>query len=268
MAIAIVLGGARCVWDDLRAAEELLGDRLQVVVACNYAGIHFTGRLAAWATEHADLMAGWRTQRRGNADYRTFLGAEHWTCRDAEVVEERWPGSSGLYAVQIALTEMQASAAILCGMPLDRGAGHFDRPGPWSDTDHFRHGFCLALPVIGGRVRSMGGWTADLLGTPAAAWLDAVSSIRPLSGPTTRPTRRPMHHVKNVSEDSQPFHGFDEEGEPKTFRLAPGESGKFEINPAQAAFQSGELKVTAVRADAPPATPAPPRRPKPRTRKG
>jgi hypothetical protein len=242
--IALVLGGAACVWDDLQATKAFLATRPHIIVACNYAGRDCPEDIAALCTEHADLLTGWRAKRQGNADYRAFVAGPHWTCPDAEVVPERWPGSSGLYAVQIALTEMQCAAAILCGMPLDHEAGHFDRPGPWSDTAHFRQGFGQALPTIGGRVRSIGGWTAELFGSPTAAWLSAIADTRPLSEPTSRPKRDPMHHVRNVSDATQRFHVTDENGMPSTASLEPGGHGYFDINPAQAAFATGELKVS------------------------
>lgn len=261
MPIALVLGGAACVWDDLRAARALIGSRHHIIVACNYAGRDYPDDIAALCTEHAELLAGWIADRRGNANYRKFVAGPHWTCRNAEVIAERWPGSSGLYAVQIGLTEMQCAAAILCGMPLDHQAGHFIRPGAWTDTAHFRHGFGLALPTIGARARSMGGWTAELLGSPTDAWLNAISDIRPMAGPTRKLARPPMHHVKNVSDETQRFHATDESGLPTKVSLAPGRSGHFEINPHQAAFQTGALKVTEPR----PAEDAP--APKPRARK-
>lgn len=92
--IALILGGASSVWDEHAAAEDLLC-RGHLVVAANLAGIHYPGRLDAWATLHPELLPGWAAQRKGNSDFRSFTPDD---------VAERWSGSSGLYAAQVALS--------------------------------------------------------------------------------------------------------------------------------------------------------------------
>lgn len=233
--IALILGGAPSVWRDLAEAQALL-NRRHLVVAANLAGIHFTGPLDGWASLHTDLLPKWAAERSGKPARRLFT---------PPTPDERWPGSSGLYALQCALLEMGATGAILCGVPMEQGAGHFSDPGAWASTVDYRRAFASALPELGARTRSMGGWTQALFGPPTAAWIDAIDNTRPLSA-TRAPNERngPMHHVKNVSDEGQRFHGHDDQGLPTHFHLAPGESGDFEVNTAQAAFQTDALKVT------------------------
>lgn len=172
--IALCLGGAPSVWSDLKAAKALLAGRPHIVIACNYAGIHYPGQLDGWATLHPELFSPWSRERssRGlNTDYRLFAYVGHFNCPGAEIVPERFKGSSGLYMAQVALEAMGAAGAILCGVPIEQDAGHFHEPGPWSDAERYRSGFRAAAAEIGPSLRSMSGWTAELLGKPDSAWL-------------------------------------------------------------------------------------------------
>jgi hypothetical protein len=168
--LAAVLGGARGVWAELEQLESMLGRRPELIVGTNDAGVIYPGRLDAWATLHHERFAEWRRRRSGNQDYRAFIHAPL-SGLVAEVVRERWSGSSGLYAAQVALQELGATGVVLCGVPLSPEAAHFFNSEPWPDADVFRRGFEAALPVIRASVRSMNGWTRDLLGAPDAQWL-------------------------------------------------------------------------------------------------
>lgn len=168
--LAVVLGGARGVWAELSALEAMLGRRPDLVVGTNDAGAVYPGHLDAWATLHHEQFVEWRRRRIGNRDYRAFIHAPLNGC-EAEVVPELWSASSGGFAVQIALHVLGARRVILCGCPLDADRAHFFDHHKWTDADIFRRGFEAALPVIRDTVRSMSGWTRDLLGAPDAQWL-------------------------------------------------------------------------------------------------
>lgn len=241
--IALILGGAPSVWDEHAAAEELLC-RGRLVVAANLAGIHYPGRLDAWATLHPDLLPGWASQRKGNADFRSFTPDD---------VAERWSGSSGLYAAQVALFEMGTSGVILCGVPMDSAAGHFTGRTPWESTTSYRQAFAQALPEIGGRVRSMGGWSADLFGKPTPAWIDTIDKLRPLGASRPQHLRTTMHTITNTSSATQRFNARRPNGELYIARLAPGASDEFDADVNQAVFARGLLKATNLEKSAKPA---------------
>lgn len=169
--LAAVLGGARGVWAELAELETLIGQRPDLIVGTNDAGVVYPGHLDAWATLHHERFAEWRSRRAGNSDYRAIIHAPFPGLDDAEIVPERWSGSSGLYAAQVALDNLGASGVVICGVPLDADRAHFFNGAPWTDADVFRRGFEAALPVIRDTVRSMSGWTRDLLGAPDAQWL-------------------------------------------------------------------------------------------------
>lgn len=171
--IALILGGARCVWDDLRAAKALIGDRAHMIVAANEAGTRYEGKLDAWVSLHPDLFANAlpRRLKAGRNKPLLYAPAKHPDTPGIKPVATRWDASSSLYAAQIAMKQLKAKKVILCGAPLDRDAGHIAVAGPWGKPDRYRAGLIEALPEIEHKVRSMGGWTADILGRPHQDWL-------------------------------------------------------------------------------------------------
>lgn len=55
-----------------------------------------------------------------------------------------------------------------------------------------------------------------------------------------------MYVVENTSDTVKRFNEADPKGGFRTVRLAPGESGTFDIDPGQARFHRGGLKATPV----------------------
>lgn len=217
------------MWPELQDARRLLDGRRHHVVAANLALIHYRGRLDAAATLHPDLLDGWIDQRRENKDFRRFTPA---------TTPERWPGSSGLYAAQCALFEMGASGVILCGVPMDTAAGHFTGRDQWEAVTSYRRAFEIALPTIGARVRSMGGWSRELFGPPTEAWVAAIHTAKPL-GVSPPSEIKPMFSVKNVSRETKSFWANDAQGQRRLHRVEPGKSVEADIDPAQPRFRKG-----------------------------
>lgn len=175
--VALVIGGSRPVWDELETAKELVGKRASVVVATNYAGRFYRGDIDAWATLHPESFEAWaeeRAERGLNTDYRALMYYGRKKVAGTEVVRQRWNGSSGLFGAQVALDVMDCAGVILCGVPLDASAGHFHDAGAWALADKYRDGF-LRAKADGAPIRSMSGWTADLLGRPDEAWLESLN---------------------------------------------------------------------------------------------
>ncbi|MBN49992.1 MAG: hypothetical protein CMN85_10655 [Spongiibacteraceae bacterium] len=77
-------------------------------------------------------------------------------------------GSSGLYAVKYALQRLDATDITLAGVGIDE-APHFYNPSDWHEAKKFQQTWIEVAPVLRGKVRSLGGWTAQLLngGSPA-----------------------------------------------------------------------------------------------------
>ena len=176
--IALVLGGAACVWDDLRTAEALIGERPRIVIATNDAGVHYDGHLDHWVTLHAMKMEGWEAERAALGKPKTYTtwgrfyqyGEEHLEAMCERAVQHGM-GTSGILAVEVAV-ELGAAPVILCGCPLDDSAHFFDAD-PWAHWRGFReHWKNREGWLREHRVRSCSGWTAELLGRPDADWLN------------------------------------------------------------------------------------------------
>lgn len=176
--IALVLGGAKCLWDDIAAAREILGDLPFSVVACNDAGAAWSGPLDIWASLHPELMSKWVETRR----IRGYEPARQYAYHEDMRVEPRanivtpyhferthQSASSGIFAAKVAME--QGYRAILCGVPLSFGQAHFFDSAEWKGAPSFVEGFKQAAPFLLGRVKSMSGKTREVLGAPDAAWL-------------------------------------------------------------------------------------------------
>jgi hypothetical protein len=169
--IALALGGARCVWADLAAAQALLGTAEYRVVVANMAGITHTGRMDAWATVHPEAFDGWRAQRAAaglSTDYVAFTPPNP---------PEAWAATSGLYAAQVAVTRLGCTGVVLCGMPMTDEGGSIYQPGPWNAHDRYRSGARKAHHAAAPIIRSMSGWTCDLFGTPSGEWIARNSGL-------------------------------------------------------------------------------------------
>jgi len=163
--LALVLGGATTVWDDVEAALALT--EADGIVACNDIAADWPGPIDAAATLHPDLWPGW-AERRASKGYppapQVFTHGWAFPGQDRS-------GSSGLFALKVALVDLGYDRAVLCGVPMDEQARHITEPWPWRSAEILRAGWRQALPAIGDRARSMSGWTADLLGRPTPDWL-------------------------------------------------------------------------------------------------
>lgn len=255
--IALILGGAPTWEAEAMAAADLLPGVRRMVVAANLAGVHWSGKLDAWATEHPERLAEWACQRKGPAASRHFVPAGLAMCPPGtEQAADRWNGSSGLYAAQVALFELGATAIVLCGIPMDSEAGHFIYPGSWAGTADYRLGFEAALRECGGRIRSMSGWAAGLFGQPTPEWLAAVENTKPLGSSAPQHLRiAEMHKVTNTGKTTEKFWAKGEGGKLELYRLGPGDSVDAEIDPAQPRFNGGSLKIAEMKG-APKAAPA------------
>jgi hypothetical protein len=165
--IALVLGGADCVWADAEAALDM--GEFDGVVGCNAIGRYWPGRMDAWVSLHPEKFGPWCNRREadGLPPHAQRLGL---TEVEPRFVGQREPGSSGLFALKVALMDLGFNRAVLCGIPLDTRP-HFDSAPLWPAALNYRTAFLQAKPQFKRRARSMSGWTADQLGRPTEEWL-------------------------------------------------------------------------------------------------
>jgi hypothetical protein len=181
MTVALVLGGAEHVFDDIKAYRGVVDG----VVACNEIGTLWGGPLDAWCSIHpANFQKrNWISTRRQNA----YPDALRLYCHETphgpvmpDVIKTplAFPGmdmsisgSSGLLALRVALVDLGFDQALLCGMPLTASPHYGGRENWVAKNGHspaydFRKIWQTIPPEWASRVRSMSGWTASVFGRP------------------------------------------------------------------------------------------------------
>lgn len=183
MTIALVLGGAATVWDDADRALSL--GEFDGVVTCNDITVAWPGPITAAVSLHAEQWGLWieRRDRLGHPRPAQVFG--HTTARDSilrlppcitDWTGFRFPGqvesgSSGLFALKVALLDLGFDKAVLCGVPMTSVGAHFFDARQWDGAKSHKQGWREALSQIESRARSMSGWTRDILGEPTAHWI-------------------------------------------------------------------------------------------------
>lgn len=176
-AVCIVLGSAKDALAEFERAQAMAPDA--PVVCVNDALRTCPAPALAFATLHPEKR---RRFLDGVALEGVRLFANERPAYDStpwEIVPEKWGGTSGLYAVQIALGELGFAGSIVAGVPIDHKAGttyarHPQKQWASGNEARYRRGWTKALPAIGARVRSMSGWTQEILGAPSRAWLEGL----------------------------------------------------------------------------------------------
>lgn len=163
-----LIGGSGSVWADYKAACELF-PRHDVIVI-NDMIAEFPGRIKYVASLHPSKLSGWLNQR----EYRKYNTPLKVWCISkvsgvTDTLLDNWHGSSGLYAVKVGL-EMGYNKIILCGVPMTE-SNHFLRQRPWKTCRQFLPKWIQYRAQLDSKVRSMSGFTRDLLGAPTQEWL-------------------------------------------------------------------------------------------------
>lgn len=176
MTAALILGGADCVWRDVEAALQL--GEYEFVVACNDIGTAWAGEIEAWVTLHPENMAAWINQRASRGYPRAKRIVYHDTMAGAPAPDlvspynwqrhHRSP-SSGVFSAKVAI-ELGITRGVLCGVPLTMSP-HFNNNGEWAAASSFHDGLMHALPFLKDKIRSMSGYTRQVLGEPTPEWL-------------------------------------------------------------------------------------------------
>jgi hypothetical protein len=177
--LAAVLATGRTVWDDLLRFDPVA--RKASVVAVNNMILHWKERVHHGVSLHVEEPPLWRSLRPcyscdgAYVQTHTYTSGRPSKCDFEWDVERSRGGTSTLLAVMIGLG-IGYDRIVLCGAPLD-GKGHFYDPPGRDMTPEFTQDFVknewtdCRDSFFKGRVRSMSGWTRELLGEPDEAWL-------------------------------------------------------------------------------------------------
>lgn len=171
------MGNAKCVWDDLKKAKELMGDTPYDLAAINDVGVYYNGRIQHWLSLERKISEWYEQRNNNNYDMKLLV---HVYYHDRLIDHKRhinyfWkmeksPVMSGVFG-PIALRSLGYSKIILAGIPSDKQPRFFDPP------DKVYHSFKASSDswkrhksYFEDTLRSMSGFTKELYGEPIPAW--------------------------------------------------------------------------------------------------
>jgi hypothetical protein len=174
---ALIFGRAQGTWEEFEQAKTLCD--FDTIIGVGKAGCDYSGELHHWVSFHTDLMPHWIDVRERNG-YPP--AGQFWSCnykgRSARykspvpvTLVEVGGGSSGFVAVMVALEGLSINKVVLAGIPMTNAAGHYDETGDWNEAHKYQREWKEKVKVLEGRVKSMSGWTQELLGAPTLEWL-------------------------------------------------------------------------------------------------
>jgi len=186
----VIVGSGRCVWDDLEKLYPITAD----VMCINDMIPFYPGDIHHICSFDGPMLAKWWDARRPPYK-KMFPMIPRWHTADngmpvgrkAEVWEFKGGGTSGLLACVVGLN-IGYENIVLCGVPIDN-SGHFWEapPGIWEAPigrtnfqrevtrrngtlkargDNRRFWGNAADNIFEGRIKSMSGFTKELLGSP------------------------------------------------------------------------------------------------------
>lgn len=172
----LIVGGGRCVYDDLQRTGYPNNPDAFHVMCINDIYMHFPGPVDHFYSNDARFMPNWLAARRELLE-REFSGKRKLhTHSMIGGARYRWPwpghGTSALSATYTGLA-LGYEKIILCGVPLDDSGHYFDPP--WrktnfgvevADQDGEPRYWKKRMDIFRGRVFSMSGRTKALLGSP------------------------------------------------------------------------------------------------------
>jgi len=166
--ILIITGAALCVLDDLTvlAMDETRADFMAIGLdAVN----KYPWPIKYMATYHPVEIPEIKARREsigGNTDY---IVISHEQKPGVDIIEPllggECSGSSALMGAQAAV-KLGYRRIVLCGCPMTGKSVKND------NYETFRAGWEQKKKFLNGRVRSMSGWTKELLGAPTEEWLN------------------------------------------------------------------------------------------------
>jgi hypothetical protein len=172
--VAVVVGGALCVWDEIKLTKALLAEAgeepLWLVIndmiplfydPCIAISLHPDKKLGEWLTARAEAGHPAPTQVWSNL-----------AINEVTHLLDDWRGSSGLFAVAVAL-KLGFTKIVLAGVPMQASAGHIVRGvTPWKAVEQFMGGWKGREQELRPFVRSWSGWTGKAFGRPSLAFLE------------------------------------------------------------------------------------------------
>jgi hypothetical protein len=174
---ALVLGDATCVHED--AARALAMFTPDAIAATNNIGISWPSRIDYWCTLHPRPCPDWpgivvAMERRRAAGLNRPQTWAHAPSEGIDRTTTDWHASSGGLCVKV-LREEGFERIVLAGVPMNAEGGHFYDARPWLQAHRYQAGWTNKIKIIRPFVRSMSGWTKELLGEPSPDWIAGIA---------------------------------------------------------------------------------------------
>ena len=174
MKSCLILGGSENVKEEAREALTLFMP--DTTICINDIGSEYP-TCDIWVSLHPEFFIEkkWVENRiKNNLPLPKHIISHRKTDVVTEIIDYRWQGvhgsgSSGLYAVKVALTKGY-DRIVLAGVPIDP-LPHFFDDKAWLDYKQFRNAWLGNKERLLPSVRSMSGFTRELLGYPDKQFL-------------------------------------------------------------------------------------------------
>jgi hypothetical protein len=177
----LILGGAKCVWDDYLEARDLMGKGNYWIMCVNDIGAQFKAEPILHAVSlHKRNLPAIRLMRKEKSMLEHVITHCHKPGPEVQLVWklDNVGGTSGMFATKIAVL-LGYKKIIICGVPIDNSGHYFD---PLNINDNrsttFNNSSQIAswrefstLKTVKQRVRSMSGKTKAYLGKPTKEWV-------------------------------------------------------------------------------------------------
>ena len=171
--ILLITGSAPCVLDDIASAFLIVSGVIKDVSDLDFMAIGLSSvdkhirHIKYMATYHPAEIQEIKKRRAavgGNTDY---LVISHEKKSEVDIFEPFIPptGSSS-HLGALAAIRIGYKKIILCGCPLEGNTSN------GNDAKIFREGWTAKIDIVKDKVRSMSGWTKELLGYPVREWLE------------------------------------------------------------------------------------------------
>ena len=156
--VAIVVGGGPNVIEEMATAMDMYPDREFFIINDMIPRFKFGDYIAI--TLHPSKLGAWlemnHTPPKRVWAHRAFRGVTN--------VTEDWMGSSGLFAIKVAM-QLGYEKIVLCGVPMT-DEKHFVRGEAWTAVAAFKKAWLAHKDEIAPFVSSFSGWTAEMFGRP------------------------------------------------------------------------------------------------------
>jgi hypothetical protein len=166
--ILIIIGSAPCVQEDIAVALASLHEIDFMLVGLDSV-TKYIGQVKYFATYHpAEIQESKerRAKSGGNTDWTIISHQQHESLVNIVIPLAGPSGSSALLGVHAGMQQGYRKI-IVCGCPL---TGKNDKGQSY---EVFQKGWTAKFNEIKDNVRSMSGWTRELLGAPTKEWINA-----------------------------------------------------------------------------------------------